>query len=220
MSTPELDFRYDPDHAAIVVIDMQADYCADNGALARLGNDTSAAREMAPRLHALLGEARAIGMPVVFVRTTHGPSDDSHAWLNRYGRTRGDEPRGSICREDDADGCAWFGVEPQAGELVVTKHRYSAFSGTPLALKLRTMGVESLLFTGVATEICVESSLRDALFEDFYVTLVEDCAASFTKVGHQASVDVVRANFGTVTGSSALRSLWRRAKADGAAADD
>ncbi|KAB1658867.1 cysteine hydrolase family protein [Pseudoclavibacter sp. CFCC 11306] len=220
MDTTELDFRYHPDHAAIVVIDMQADYCASDGALARMGFDTSAGRTMAHRLSSLLESARQIGLTVVFVRTTHGPSDDSHAWLNRYGCTRGDEPVGKICREEDPVGCAWFGVEPQEHELVITKHRYSAFSGTPLAMKLRTMGIDSLLFTGVATEICVESSLRDALFEDFYVTLIEDCAASFTAVGHQASVDVVRANFGTVTDAATLRALWQSAKAHGSATDD
>lgn len=211
MTSPAIEFRYDPQHAAVIVIDMQADYCTPDGALARLGKDTSGAQRMAPRLNDLLTAARSVRMPVIFVRTTHGPSDDSPAWLNRYGRNRGEEPPGVICREDDPVGCAWFGVAPEAGELVVTKHRYSAFAGTSLAMKLRTMGIDSLLFTGVATEICVESSLRDGLFEDFYVSLIEDCAASFSEESHRASADVVGANFGSVVKAEELKTMWSRA---------
>jgi ureidoacrylate peracid hydrolase len=204
----DLDFRYDPETSALVVIDMQRDYCAPDGALARLGNDTTAAQQMAPRLENLISVAREAGVPVIFVRTTHGAHDDSPAWLNRYGTSRGDEPRGVICRDDDPVGCDWYVVEPQKRETIVTKHRYSAFAGTSLSMILRTRGIESLIFTGVATEICVESSLRHALFEEFYVSLVYDCVASFSREAHDASVAVVDANFGTVVDSETLSAMW------------
>ena len=207
-----IDFRYAPGHAAIVVVDMQNDYCDPRGSLARLGCDVSDVRTMARRLERLIETGRAAGVPPVFVRTTHGPNDDSHAWLNRYGHTEGDEPQGVICREDDPWGTDWYGVRPQPGDPVITKHRYSAFQGTSLSSTLRTRGIQSLLFTGVSTEICVESSLRDGLFEDFYVSLVEDCTSSYVSEAFRASVDVVRRNFGTVVSSGDLIDAWGMAR--------
>jgi nicotinamidase-related amidase len=95
--------------------------------------------------------------------------------------------------------------------VIIEKHRFSAFVGTNLSIVLRSIGADSLLFAGVATEVCVESSLRDGLFNDFYVSLVEDCSASYSAEAHSASVAVVRQHFGSVTSSEELLSLWQQA---------
>jgi ureidoacrylate peracid hydrolase len=205
-------FRYDPAHTALIVVDVQNDFCSPDGSLAGVGNDVSAAVEMVPRLQSLIENARAVGMPVVFIQTIHDETNDSPQWLGRVDAGPGTERPGITCRTSSWGG-QFYEVAPQPGDHVVIKYRYSAFIGTNLEILLRTLGVQSLLFTGVATEICVESSLRDGLFADYWVSLVEDCAASYSQAAHDASVSVVGTQFGTVTTSTELASIWAPAQA-------
>jgi ureidoacrylate peracid hydrolase len=200
-------FRYDPAHSALVLIDVQNDFCDPEGALGVAGNDTADAVAMVPRLQPLIEVARAGGVPVIFVRTEHDETNDTPQWLGRRSPEPGAAPPGRTCRTGTW-GAQFYHVAPAAGETVVTKNRYSAFAGTNLDIVLRARGISSLLFTGVATEVCVESSLRDAVFAEYYVSLVEDCAATYDEEMHRASVRVVDKHFGTVVDSAYLTSLW------------
>ncbi|WP_241387014.1 cysteine hydrolase family protein [Rhodococcus sp. CH91] len=203
----ESGFRYDPQRCALVVIDMQNDFCSPDGALAGCGFDVSAAVTMTPRLAELIAGARHAGVPVVWVRTEHDETTDSPQWLGRVGDGPGTARTGLTCRPGTV-GAEFYGVRPAPGEPVIVKHRFSAFVGTDLDRVLRSRGIESLLFTGVATEICVESSLRSALFHEYWVSLVEDCAASYSPAAHAASVAVVAQNFGTVVTADGLLPRW------------
>jgi len=200
--------RFAPGSAAIVVVDVQNDFCDPDGACARNGSDVTAAVAMVPRLQRFLDAARAAGVLVVFIQTTHDETTDSPAWLAR----RGDDapvpvvPAGN-CRTGSW-GAEFYGVAPQPGEPVVVKHRYSAFAGTNLDVVLRTAGIDSLLLTGVSTNVCVESTLRDGLFAEYRVTLVEDCAASFEADAHAASVENVARYFGVVATSEEIGATW------------
>lgn len=205
-------FRYDPQRCALVVIDMQNDFCSPDGALARCGFDVTAAVAMAPRLAGLIASARAAGVQIVFVRTLHDETTDTPQWLGRVGDGPDAARTGLTCRPDTA-GAEFYGVAPQDADAVVVKHRFSAFVGTDLDDVLRSRNIESLLFTGVATEVCVESSLRSALFHEYWVSLVEDCAATYSPAAHDASVAVVAQNFGTVVTAEKLRALWSAAPA-------
>ncbi|MGE2715870.1 cysteine hydrolase family protein [Mycolicibacterium litorale] len=200
--------RHIPGRAALVVVDVQNDFCAAEGSLpSRYHFDLRFVDAMVPRLQRLIGSARAVGMPVIFVRTVHDESNDSPAWLGRLGDDAGSERASVTCRTGTW-GAEFFCVAPQSGDHVITKHRFSAFVGTNLAITLTSLGIHSVLFTGVATEVCVESSLRDGLFHEFYVTLVEDCAATYDEAAHDASVNVVRKHFGLVTTSTELIDSW------------
>ncbi|BDZ46322.1 hypothetical protein GCM10025866_22310 [Naasia aerilata] len=90
----------------------------------------------------------------------------------------------------------------------MVKHRYSAFVGTSLHLILSTLGIRSLLFTGVTTDVCVDSSLRDGLANGYFVSLVEDCAAAYWPDAHENAARVVARNFGTVVTSKELTAVW------------
>jgi nicotinamidase-related amidase len=202
----EIPYRYDPARTAVIVVDVQNDFCSPEGSHAALGNDVTDVVAMVPRLARLLDGARAAGVPVVFIQTLHDETNDSPQWLGRLG-VSGEARASTTCRTGSW-GAEFYELEPRQGEPVVVKHRYSAFAGTSLQLVLTTLGVESLMFTGVATEVCVESSLRDGLFADYYVSLVEDCAASTSREGHEASVRCVASNFGTVVTGEELERLW------------
>ena len=200
-------FRYDPARCALIVIDMQNDFCSPRGSLARAGFDVTAAVAMAPRLDGLIESARTAGVRVSFVRTEHDETTDTRQWLGRVGEGPDALRTGITCRTG-TPGADYFGVTPRDGDVVITKNRFSAFVGTNLDLTLRSLSIDSLLFTGVATEICVESSLRSALFHEYWVSLVEDCAATYSRAAHDASISVVAQNFGTVVTAEKLESFW------------
>lgn len=205
---PDTPFRYDPAHTALIVVDVQNDFCAPTGSLATLGFDISAVQQIIPRLQQLASTARAVGVPVIFVQTLHDDTTDSPQWLGRVGEGPGTERTGLTCRTGSW-GSEFYAIDPAPGDVIVTKNRFSAFVGTNLDMILRTRGVASLLFTGVTTETCVESSLRDGLFHEYYVSLVEDCTASYREEAQRASVDIIAANFGTVLSSNQIVGLWR-----------
>lgn len=206
---PPIPFRYDPAHTVLVVIDVQNDFCSPDGSLAALGFDTSGVQEMIPRLRQLVDAARDAGMPVLFVKTLHDAQTDSPQWLGRVGSGPGTERTGLTCRPGTW-GSEFHQLAPGPNEQVMVKNRFSAFVGTNLDMVLRTRGAQSLLFTGVTTETCVESSLREGLFHEYYVSLVEDCAASYSRAAHDASAEAVGQNFGTVVTSKQLFAHWGR----------
>lgn len=209
MSTPTYSpNRFAPGRAAVVVVDVQNDFCDPAGVCGQRGSDTSAAVAMVPRLQRFLDDARAAGVMIVFIQTTHDETTDSPAWLARRGDAEAGAPTPvSTCRTGTW-GADFYGVVPQDGEPVVVKHRYSAFAGTNLDVVLRTAGVDSLLLTGVSTNVCVESTLRDGLFAEYRVTLVEDCAASYEPEAHVATCENVARYFGVVATSQEISATW------------
>ena len=207
MAARDVSFRYDPDRAALVVIDVQNDFCDPAGALGSVGVDMSAVQGMVPRLLSLIEAARATTMPVIFVKTNHDKTTDSAVWLGHHDASHAFDPPGAVCRPDSW-GSEFYRVDPE-GDPVIVKSRYSAFVGTTLDIQLRTLGVESLLFTGVTTETCVESSVREGLFHEYHVSLIEDCCASYERATHDASVKVIGQHFGTVIGSAELKDRWK-----------
>ena len=205
---PGPSFRTAPGTTALVVVDVQNDFCDPAGVLAAAGTDTSAAVAMVPTLERLLAAARAAGVLVVFVRTTHDETTDTPVWLSR--RVVDGEPAASgssTCRPGSW-GAESYRVAPGPGEPVVVKHRYSGFTGTDLDAVLRGAGTTALLLTGVSTDVCVESTLRDGLFHEYHVTLVEDCCAAYDPAAHAASVATVGRHFGAVTTSGELTRVW------------
>lgn len=192
--------RLQPDACALIVIDMQNDFCNPGGASARRGNDLSAVAEMLAKLEGLIDEARSSGVPIVFIRTEHDELTDSDAWNGRYGQGAKKAPSELSCRTGSW-GSDFYKISPRDGEAVITKHRYSGFVGTSLNLILATLRRKSLLFTGVATNICVESTLRDGLSQDYFVTLIDDCCAAYSAEDHDATVRNVSKRFGMVARS-------------------
>ena len=201
----------DPGRAALIVVDMQNDFCDSNGALAGAGSDPSLIQAMAPRLLRLLDAARQVGLPIVHVRTEHSPWTDSEAWIGRHhGQRRavcfpgswgaefvpGFEPR------SDA------GRTPGSHELVVTKHRYSGFVGTDLDLVLRSHQIRSVIMTGEATNVCVESTARDAYMRDYHVVFVSDCTAAAVQAAHDAALYTLGKHFATLVTSDEVMRAW------------
>jgi len=202
--------RFAPDTTALVVVDVQNDFCSPDGVIGSRGVDMTAAVEMVPRLVALTEKARAAGVTVVYIQTTHDETVDSDVWNARGGHADFGLPVPAPNCVTGTWGAEFYGVEPKEGDRVVNKHRYSAFAGTDLDLVLRTAGVESLLLTGVATNVCVESTLRDGLFLDYNVALIEDCSATYDPAHQAATVENVDKYFGAVATSDEVSASWSK----------
>ena len=195
----------DPKVATLLVVDMQNDFCHPQGVSGKRGRQQTMTIEMAPRLEAFIKACRSVGMPVMFVNTIHYPWTDSPSWVRRLDRDGGD----SVCRP--GTWCAEFyaGIQPEEGEIIITKHRYSAFLGTNLDPVLRSRGIRSLLISGVGTNVCVESTLRDGYMRDYYIVLLEDCVGATDRELHEATLKNVRLHFGVVSNSNEVRNLWK-----------
>ncbi len=197
--------------AALVIVDMQNDFCHSDGVSGRNGHNITMIQEMAPRLAQLLGYARKSGIAVVHVRTHHSPWTDSEAWTRRK--------LGNVKRcFPNSWGADWYdGFEPLLGEewspdsheYVVTKHRYSGFWDTDLDLILRSHGIKSLIMTGEATNVCVETTARDGYMRDYSIVFVSDGTASTNKDAHEATLYNMRTHFGLVVDSHEIVSAWR-----------
>jgi ureidoacrylate peracid hydrolase len=208
-----LEEKVDPANAALVVVDVQNDFCHDEGAFARMGRDVEPIRAMVPRLQELIDSARAAGVPVIFLAYTQNDATESDVLLEQRSRGRGGLP---YCREGT------FGVElyelaPKPGEPVIAKRRYSGFIGTDLDVILRSTGRRTLVMTGIATNGCVEATARDGFMHDYYIVMVDDCCSCYSAELHQATLTNCRDAWGVVATSDDLMSIWSGA-GDGAAA--
>lgn len=201
----------DPRQTGLIVVDMQNDFCDSNGALARSGSDPSMIQAMAPRLLRLLEEARRVRLPIMHVRTEHSPWTDSAAWLGRHQ----DRPR-TVCFPGSWGAEYFPGFEPRSDtsrapgshEFVVTKHRYSGFVGTDLDLVLRAHDIRTVIMTGEATNVCVESTARDAFMRNYRVVFASDCTASTVQSAHDATLFTMARHFGTVATADEIVAAW------------
>lgn len=195
-----------PRHTAVLVIDVQNDFCAPNGYYDRTGAHLADIHEMIPRLQRFLTDARQASVPVIFVAAGYDAeyvsSVQRERHLRRFGRVLPVCPSGTW-------GAEFFAVAPLPGEPVIVKRRYSAFHGTDLDLLLRNRAIRTLVLAGVATNVCVETAARDAYMRDYYVVMVGDCTAARDDQVHRAALANVEANFGVVTTVDVLASAWR-----------
>ena len=169
---------FDPATTALVVIDMQNDFCDPAGFYARIGRDIAPFAAVVAPIAAMAGRARDHGMPVVFTRLIHnaerGAMEDRHALRPKLWTTTGERLKPG---SDGADIVAGLPIHP--GDIVIDKPGYSAFEGTDLEKQLRDRGIRTLMFCGVVTYACVLASAFSAFDRDFDVVLLEDLAGTW-----------------------------------------
>lgn len=197
--------RVDPATTRFLVIDVQNDFCAEGGWFDKHGNDLSLIHEAVDRLTAFLDVARSVGMPPIFVRAIYDEIYLSPPMLERHARTG----LGIEHCQSGTWGAEFFRVAPREDELVITKHRYSAFKDTELNALLRAQRVENLLVAGVTSNVCVESTARDAYMLDYHVVFLGDGSATYEEQAHEATLANIRRAFGIVAGISEVTEAWR-----------
>jgi ureidoacrylate peracid hydrolase len=193
-----------PGRAALIVVDVQNDFCDDDGAFARLGRDVKSLHPMVDRLARLIDNAREAGVLVIFLQYCQNDRTESDVHLEQRSRGRA----GTRYCEDGSRGADFYRVGPKPDEPVVKKHRYSGFVGTDLDVILRSAGIQSLLMTGIATSGCVEATARDGFMRDYYVVVVDDCCGSYSQDLHDGTLQNVRDAYGIVASSDDVIDTW------------
>ena len=200
----------EPSHTALLIIDMQHDFCSPKGLFDRIGKDLSMMRPAVKRVASLVETARNVGVTPIFIQ---------NQWLPNNRAVSGSFLRFMIYKQgmDPKEGCTVSGswgaeILPETGirpdDIVVQKWRPSAFRSTNLDMVLRCNNIRSVVLTGVITQGCVESTARDAMFHDYYTVVVKDCVATYNRDLHDASLKVMGSRFDMISADE-LTGLWR-----------
>ena len=203
--------KVEPGHTALLIVDVQNDFCAEGGAIHREGRDVSMAAACVPNIERLLEAARAAGVIPVWIRNVYNTGPNwylSEVWLEQAERKRkGSYTKRPVCEAGEWNG-DFFKIRPRPDEVIVTKHRYGAFEGTDLDLILRSHNIRTVIMTGVATNVCVETTARQAFLKDYYVVFTNDCTATFSKEQHEAALVNIEQFFGQVVSSAEVMACW------------
>lgn len=201
------DFKLDPARVALIVIDMQRDFLEPGGFGESLGNDVARLQAIVPATARLIAGFRAAGRPVIHTRECHRPdlSDCPPAKLSRGapGSRIGDEgPMGRILISGEPGAEIVPELYPIAGELVIDKPGKGAFYATDLSAHLAALGITQLVFAGVTTEVCVQTTMREANDRGFECLIAEDATESYFAEFKRAAIDMIVAQ-GAIVGWAA-----------------
>jgi nicotinamidase-related amidase len=190
----------DPARSAVIVVDMENDFAAKGGMFDRAGVDISGAQKAIAPTAKVLAAARQAGLKIIYLKMGYRPDLSDLGTSDSVNRIRhlrfgvgqkiqapdGRESR--VLIRDTWDTDIVPELKPQPNDIVIYKTRFSGFYQTDLDAKLKKLGIKHLIVTGVTTSICVESTVRDAMFRDYLCVLLQDCMSE--PIGH----DLQRSN--------------------------
>jgi len=222
-------FALNPSTSAVLVVDMQNDFGAKGGMFDRAGIDISMIRRAVGPTTSVLAAARRCGMPIVYLKmafkpdlSDSGPADSpNHTRHLRMGVgtvvTAPDGAESRILIRDTWNTEILSELAPMSGDVVIYKHRFSGFFETELDAVLKSRGIKQLIVTGCTTSICVEATIRDAMFRDYCCVLLSDCTGEpigydMPRSNHDASLLTIEVLFGWVSSSDRFIGALERSR--------
>ena len=213
----------DTAQTAVIVVDMQNDFCSKGGLFDRAGIEISAVQKAVEPTRRALSAARAAGCKIVYLKMgfrddlsdlgeTGSANRERHLHLGAgQPCTAPDGSHGRFLIRDTWNTDIIEELRPQLDDVVLYKHRFSGFFETELDDILRRRGIRNLIFTGCTTSVCVDSTIRDAMFRDYRCVLLADCAGEpigreLPRSNHEASVLTIQTLLGWVSDSERFES--------------
>lgn len=215
----------DASKTAVIVIDMENDFCSRGGLMDRVGANISVIQNIITPAKKFLTAARNVNIPVIYLKMGFNP-DLSNLGANedtmrkRFYGIVGDTinaPDGTVGRlliQNTWNTEIVSELKPNENDIVLYKTRFSGFYKTHLDSILKRMGIKNLIVIGCTTSVCVESTVRDAMFRDYITVVLEDCTAEpdgflFSRSNHSASLFIIQAEFGWVSKSEEFIKAFR-----------
>jgi ureidoacrylate peracid hydrolase len=187
--------RLDLARTALVVIDMQSAFCAPGGPA-----EVPTSSGIVEPINRLTGQLRALNVPVIWVLHANSRVGGRSDWELFFNTIVADEVRESTLENLAKKQTVWTGLTTDPADLTLLKNRYSALIPGSSALErtLRGMGIDTILIAGTKTNVCCESTARDAMMLDFKVVMVEDCCAALSDDEHRGALENIIQQFGDI----------------------
>ncbi len=208
MSTTSSDLdatRVTPSNTRLLIIDVQNDFCAPGGWFDAKGSALAHIDAAVDRLVSFIPVAREAGVQPIFVQAIYDEIYLSEPMVERHKRL--DLPL-EHC-QTGTWGADFYKVSPLDTDLIIRKHRYSAFIDTELNALLRAQKVENLILAGITSNVCVESTARDGYMLDYHICFLSDCSATYDPAAHEATLANIRRAFGVVASADEVEEAWR-----------
>lgn len=207
-----------PSHTALIIVDAQNDCCSPGGSMQLAGGDISMYPAVIGRVRAVIAAARKVGVRIIYIQNTNLPGGVSESPAQIRLTMRLNQSYSGVSQQSmeytvagSWGHCIIDELVPEQGDVVVQKYRSSGFIGTNLDLILRSNLIRTVVVAGCTTEGCVDSTVRDAGFFDYFVVVPSDCVASDNRELHEAALLIMRTYRADMTTSEDLLRTWEAA---------